>query len=128
MSVEGSPTRGALRELRQGVELDDGRTSPAKVSELQPGLLRIVIHEGKNRQVRRMCAAVGHKVTRLVRSRIGPVSDTKLKPGEWRDLTAAEIRLLEADVVGDEGELEETSADLLGDGVQVEDAALESEE
>lgn len=98
VSVVGSPSRGALRELREGVDLEDGRTSPAKVSELSPGLLRIVIHEGRNRQVRRMCAAVGHDVTRLVRSRIGSLSDPALKPGEWRDLTAGEVRSLEADV------------------------------
>ncbi len=98
VSVTGNPSRGVLRELREGVELDDGRTSPAKVSELSPGLLRIVIHEGRNRQVRRMCSAVGHDVTRLVRSRIGGLSDPALKPGEWRDLTASEVRSLEADV------------------------------
>lgn len=93
--VEGRPGRGALRRLREGVELDDGRTAPAKVSELSPGLLRIVIHEGRNRQVRRMCAAVGHPVERLVRTRIGPLRDTKLAPGEWRELTTSEIRALE---------------------------------
>ena len=98
VSVTGSPSRGVLRKLREGVELDDGVTSPAKVSELSPGLLRIVIHEGRNRQVRRMCSAVGHDVTRLVRSRIGSLTDPNLQPGEWRDLTAAEVRLLEADV------------------------------
>ena len=98
VSVEGSPTRGTLRTLREGVDLEDGVSSPAKVSELSPGLLRIVIHEGRNRQVRRMCAAVGHEVTRLVRSRIGPITDTTLKPGQWRDLTAEEVRSLEVDV------------------------------
>ncbi len=98
VSVKGSPSRGTLRSLREGIELDDGVTSPAKVSELSPGLLRIVIHEGRNRQVRRMCAAVGHDVTRLVRSRIGPLSDPSLKPGQWRDLTAEELRSLEVDV------------------------------
>jgi 23S rRNA pseudouridine2605 synthase len=57
-----------------------------------PGLLRIVIHEGRKRQVRRMCDAVGHPVLRLVRTRIGPVSDPKLAPGEWRPLRLDEIR------------------------------------
>jgi 23S rRNA pseudouridine2605 synthase len=56
--------------------------------------LRIVIHEGRNRQVRRMCEAIGHPVTRLVRTRIGPLSDRRLKPGEWRELTQPELRLL----------------------------------
>ena len=58
-------------------------------------MLRIVIHEGRNRQVRRMCEAVGHPVRRLVRTRIGPVTDRSLGPGEWRDLTQAEVRALE---------------------------------
>jgi len=96
VSVKGSPKPGALRTLREGVELDDGRTSPAKVSELSPGLLRIVIHEGRNRQVRRMCDAVGHPVTRLVRTRIGTITDTSLAPGEWREVESAELRALEA--------------------------------
>ncbi len=96
VSVEGSPKPGALRTLREGVELDDGVTSPAKVSELQPGLLRFVIHEGRNRQIRRMCEAVGHPVARLVRTRIGTITDTTLGPGEWRDVTGAELREIEA--------------------------------
>ena len=97
VSVEGgAPSRGALRTLREGVELDDGMTSPAKVAAVSPGLLKIAIHEGRNRQVRRMCAAVGHRVTRLVRTRIGTVTDTTLAPGQWRDLSAAELRELEA--------------------------------
>ena len=53
-----------------------------------------MIHEGRNRQVRRMCEAIGHPVTRLVRTRIGPLSDRRLKPGEWRELTQPELRLL----------------------------------
>ncbi len=93
--VRGEPSRGALRRLRQGVELDDGVTAPARVSQPSPGVLRIVIHEGRNRQVRRMCEAVGHPVERLVRTRIGPLSDRRLKPGEWRRLDQAEVRALE---------------------------------
>jgi 23S rRNA pseudouridine2605 synthase len=93
--VEGSPARGALRQLRDGVELEDGVTAPARVSQVAPDLLRMVIHEGRNRQIRRMCAAVGHPVRRLVRTRIGPLSDRKLPPGAWRDLTTAEVRALE---------------------------------
>jgi 23S rRNA pseudouridine2605 synthase len=61
---------------------------------VQPGVLRIVIHEGRHRQVRRMCDAVGHEVNRLVRTRIGPITDTTLKPGEWRHLTTVEVRAL----------------------------------
>ncbi len=93
--VDGEPGRGALRTLREGVELEDGRTAPAKVSAPAPGVLRLTIHEGRNRQVRRMCAAVGHPVRRLVRTRIGPLRDTKLKPGEWRELLRDEVRELE---------------------------------
>lgn len=93
--VEGRPSRGALRTLREGVDLDDGRTAPAKVSTPQPGMLRLVIHEGRNRQVRRMCEAVGHPVVRLVRTRIGSLTDPSLAPGAWRHLTTDEVRALE---------------------------------
>ncbi len=93
--VEGEPARGALRRLREGVELDDGMTSPAKASTVAPDVVKLVIHEGRNRQVRRMCEAVGHPVRRLVRVRIGPITDTSLSPGEWRPLTQAEVRDLE---------------------------------
>jgi len=93
--VEGEPSRGALRRLREGIELDDGPTAPAQASLLAPNLVRLVIHEGRNRQVRRMCAAVGHPVVRLVRTRIGPLVDRTLKPGEWRRLERDEVRALE---------------------------------
>jgi len=92
--VEGDPSPGSLRRLREGVELDDGVTAPAKASRPGPGLVRIVIHEGRNRQVRRMCQAVGHPVRRLVRVRIGPLADPTLAPGAWRPLTLAEVRAL----------------------------------
>ncbi len=92
----GTPTPGALRALREGVELDDGPTAPAEVGVLADGVLRLVIHEGRNRQVRRMCDAVGHPVQRLVRTRIGPVRDTKLPQGRWRELSAEEVRSLAA--------------------------------
>jgi 23S rRNA pseudouridine2605 synthase len=83
-----------MRSLREGVVLDDGITAPAKVSQPDPGVLRITIHEGRNRQIRRMCEAVGHRVTRLVRTRIGPISDRALQPGTWRELTSDEWRAL----------------------------------
>ena len=89
--VEGEPAPATVRALREGVELDDGVTAPAQVSQPEPGVLRITIHEGRNRQVRRMCDAVGHPVTRLVRTRIGPLQDRRLKPGTWRALTPAEV-------------------------------------
>jgi 23S rRNA pseudouridine2605 synthase len=92
--VEGRPSPGAVRRLREGVDLDDGRTAPAKVSLVEPSVLRLVIHEGRNRQVRRMCEAVGHPVVRLVRTRIGPVAERGLRPGQWRALTPDEVRAL----------------------------------
>jgi 23S rRNA pseudouridine2605 synthase len=93
--VEGRPTRGALRQLREGVALEDGLTAPAKVALVGDHALRITIHEGRKRQVRRMCEAVGHPVVRLVRTRIGPLSDRRLAPGAWRPLTQQEVRALE---------------------------------
>lgn len=84
----------ALHNLRVGVDLDDGMTSPADVGQLQPGVLRIVIHEGRNRQIRRMCQHVGYPVLRLARVRIGPIFDRRLGPGEFRLLTNAEVRSL----------------------------------
>ena len=94
-SVEGKPTPGEVRRLREGIELDDGMTAPAKASLLAEQLLKITIHEGRNQQVRRMCEAIGHPVLRLVRTRIGPITDRKLKAGEWRELTADEVRQLD---------------------------------
>jgi len=90
----GKVTAGELARLRKGVTLDDGITAPAVVSQPQDGVLRIAIHEGRNRQVRRMCEAIGHPVTRLVRVRIGPLTDRRLAPGSWRPLTNAELLAL----------------------------------
>ena len=92
--VEGIPQRSALRSLREGIQLDDGMTAPAQVSMPDQGLLKITIHEGRNRQVRRMCAAIGHPVVRLVRVRIGPITDSSLTAGSWRELTNEEVRSL----------------------------------
>jgi 23S rRNA pseudouridine2605 synthase len=98
--VTGNVPAGALRALRDGVELEDGITAPAKASQISPGLLRITIHEGRNRQVRRMCSAVGFPVRRLVRVRIGPIRDSSLAPGEWRELHLDEVRELIEAVAG----------------------------
>jgi 23S rRNA pseudouridine2605 synthase len=100
VEVEGTPARGVVRRLRDGVELEDGVTAPAKVAAVGANLLRITIHEGRKRQVRRMCDAVGHPVRRLVRVRIGPVSDRRLAPGEWRPLRQDEVRALERATAG----------------------------
>lgn len=96
VEVEGVPSAGTLRRLRQGVELEDGVTAPATVGVVSPEVLRMVIHEGRNRQIRRMAEAVGHPVRRLVRTRIGPIAERGLAPGEWRPLTPAEVRALAA--------------------------------
>ena len=92
--VKGRLTAGQLRQLREGVELDDGMTSPAEASQPAPGIVRLTIHEGRNRQVRRMCEAIGHPVMRLVRTRVGPITDRSLRPGDWRELSTAERRAL----------------------------------
>ena len=98
--VTGIPGRAALRRLRDGVDLEDGRTAPARarVAQATPtgAAVEIVIHEGRNRQVRRMCEAVGHPVRRLVRTRFGPLRDNRLAPGQWRPLRSAEIQALYA--------------------------------
>jgi 23S rRNA pseudouridine2605 synthase len=99
--VEGQPSRGSVRKLREGVELDDGITAPAKATLVEPNVVRITIHEGRNRQIRRMCETVGHPVIRLVRTRIGPIVDRGLAPGEWRPLTSDEVRALERAAAGD---------------------------
>jgi 23S rRNA pseudouridine2605 synthase len=104
--VEGVPSRSVMRNLREGVELDDGRTAPCRARLVQSredgAALELVIHEGRNRQVRRMCEAVGHPVRRLVRTRVGPVSDRKLAPGSWRPLRRREVRALFATAAGDD--------------------------
>jgi 23S rRNA pseudouridine2605 synthase len=99
VQVDGEPTSGQVRRLREGVDLDDGPTAPARVSVVAPTLLRMVIHEGRNRQIRRMCEAVGHPVLRLVRTRIGTLTDPSLAPGTYRPLTFDEVRTLAAAAV-----------------------------
>ena len=98
--VRGIPGPAALAALRNGVELDDGVTAPAHVRLVQrrhrSAALELGIHEGRNRQVRRMCEAVGYPVIRLVRTRIGPVRDDRLHPGSWRRLRRGEVRSLYA--------------------------------
>ena len=100
VEVEGVPSRGSLRSLREGVELEDGPSAPAEVRLVQSrgdsAAIELVIHEGRNRQVRRMCEAIGHPVRRLVRTRIGLLSDRSLGPGEWRELAQGEVRSLYA--------------------------------
>ncbi len=94
IEVAGRPGPGVLRQLREGVLLDDGPTAPARVSLVGPQVIRLVLHEGRNRQARRMCEALGHPVRRLVRTRIGPLADRWLAPGGWRALRPGEVRAL----------------------------------
>jgi 23S rRNA pseudouridine2605 synthase len=93
--VEGVLSRADLRRLREGIELEDGITAPTKVALVEPTVVRLTLHEGRKRQVRRMCEAVGHPVVRLVRTRIGPLADRSMAPGEWRELKLDEVRALE---------------------------------
>ena len=86
----------ALSALRSGVELEDGRTAPARVRRLGAHEIELTIHEGRNRQVRRMCAAVGHPVTALRRVGFGPLRLGRLAAGGHRRLNADELRSLRA--------------------------------
>jgi len=81
----------ALRALREGVELEDGLTAPARARRVAPDVLELTIHEGRNRQVRRMCAAVGHPVLALQRVGFGPLRLEGLAPGAHRRLSEAEV-------------------------------------
>jgi 23S rRNA pseudouridine2605 synthase/16S rRNA pseudouridine516 synthase len=101
VEVEGYPTRQGLARLRRGIRLEEGVTAPARVKVLARGrdrcLLEVIVHEGKKRQVRRMCAAVGLKVVDLVRTRLGPLDLKGVEEGSYRPLTREEVRkLLEA--------------------------------
>src|SRR5205085_11710461 len=89
--VEGEPGGEALRRLREGVELDDGRTAPARVRRLGPSKLELAIHEGRKHQVKRMLGAVGHPVMRLHRSRYAGLTLEGLEPGAWRELEPSEV-------------------------------------
>jgi 23S rRNA pseudouridine2605 synthase len=92
--VEGDPSGGALRRLREGVDLDDGRTAPARARRLGRGRVELTIHEGRKHQVKRMSEAVGHPVRRLHRSRYAGLDLRGLEPGEWRELTREEVAAL----------------------------------
>lgn len=98
--VAGVPDDRDLERLRRGIPLDGRRTRPADVVRLNrrmhdtEGVLLLTIREGRNRQVRRMCEAIGHPVRALRRIAFGPLADRRLKPGEWRDLTEREVAAL----------------------------------
>ena len=96
--VEGSPRPDELRALREGVDLEDGRTAPADVrvlgQEAGATTLRLTLHEGRKHQVKRMCAAVGHPVTRLHRTSYAGLGLDGLDPGDWRELAVDEVATL----------------------------------
>jgi 23S rRNA pseudouridine2605 synthase len=92
--VEGEPGDRVIGALAEGVELDDGPTAPARVQRLGPSRLELVLHEGRNRQVRRMLETVGHPVVKLRRARYAGLGPGRLRPGEWRDLTPGEVARL----------------------------------
>jgi 23S rRNA pseudouridine2605 synthase len=100
--VLGVPDRHEMERLAKGIVIDGRRTAPAKVelqkviegAHGQQAVLSIVIHEGRNRQVRNMCEAIGHPVERLRRVRIGPIADEHIRPGEFRELTTREVASL----------------------------------
>ena len=94
VDVEGEPSHEALRRLADGLDLDDGRTAPARVRRLGASRLELAIHEGRKHQVKRMCAAVGHPVRRLHRSRYAGLGVDDLTPGEWRGLSEEEVAAL----------------------------------
>jgi len=101
--VAGMPDREAIGRLQAGIPLDGHRTLPAEVKLLNAGrrdgdgVLLLTIREGRNRQVRRMCEAVGHPVQHLKRTKFGSLSDRRLRPGEWRELEPREIENLKAE-------------------------------
>ncbi len=95
-TVLGEPDEHDVQRLAKGVTIDGQRTGPAEVTAIGASRLRITVREGRNRQVRKMCDAIGHPVTQLRRVAIGPVRDARLKLGAWRALTAHEVERLRA--------------------------------
>jgi 23S rRNA pseudouridine2605 synthase len=96
--VQGEPSVAALRALAEGVELDDGRTAPARARRLGPSQIELTLHEGRKHQVKRMCAAVGHPVQSLNRREYAGLTLDGLEPGRWRELTGEEVEALRAAV------------------------------
>jgi 23S rRNA pseudouridine2605 synthase len=94
--VEGEPDDAVLQRLEHGVELEDGLTAPANARRLGPSRIELTIHEGRNRQVRRMLEAVGHPVVHLHRSAYAGLSPAGLEPGAWRELEPHEVEMLRA--------------------------------
>jgi 23S rRNA pseudouridine2605 synthase len=96
VDVEGEPDDAALRKLQDGVELEDGRTAPARARRKGPSQIELTVHEGRKHQVKRMLADVGHPVTRLHRSRYAGLTLEGLEPGRWRELEPGEVARLQS--------------------------------
>lgn len=96
--ISGRPSQETLSAWRQGVRIEEGVTAPARVTEIESvegaTWLRVTLHEGRKRQIRRVAAALGHRVLKLIRVRIGPIRLGRMKPGEWRPLSPAESAAL----------------------------------
>lgn len=106
-SIDGIPTQGELTRLSRGVQLEEGKTSPAQSRILSTNrqknssVVQLTIHEGWNHQVKRMFEAIGYKVSRLKRERLGFLDLGRLNPGQWRELTAFEVDKLLAQATSD---------------------------
>jgi 23S rRNA pseudouridine2605 synthase len=96
VEVDGEPTEQKLQPLRDGLELDDGRTAPARAERLGPNRLELALHEGRKHQVKRMCDAVGLLVLHLHRAKYDGLELGQLRPGEWRELLPEEVDRLRA--------------------------------
>jgi 23S rRNA pseudouridine2605 synthase len=94
VEIDGEPDDAVLRRLATGIELEDGRTAPARVRSLGASRIELTIHEGRNRQVKRMCEAVGHPVRRLHRAAYAGLTLEGLEPGQWRELEPSEVERL----------------------------------
>ena len=94
--VEGEPSDAVLRTLAEGVDLEDGRTAPARARRVGPATIELVLHEGRKHQVKRMLAAVGYPVTKLHRSAYADLGSEALEPGEWRELEPGEVTRLQS--------------------------------
>ena len=104
--VKGIPPDNAIERVRRGIRLDDGeRAAPVKITKLDEtrtnAWFEVILHEGRNQQIRRMFDAIGHSVIKLARIRIGPLRNEKLRPGEWRFLTLPEVRRFRRAASGD---------------------------
>ncbi len=102
IKVKGKPSPEKLQKLRRGIRLEEGRTAPAEIKKIRNlpanAILEVTLHEGKNRQIRRMFEKIGHPVLKLTRTRIGPIHLGALAPGKFRKLDAWEVEKLTAAV------------------------------